>query len=387
MTEEKLNIKITSRHIEWGELGSYISKSVLADDHEFDSICGRMKILFAVSINSMLYDLKKIGTLALDSEWWDQGVNSSVTVYGKQYLVTGDFNYYDDYSVGCMYFNKKHFENRNILEPYQLVRDGSWTFDEFYSIIKDAAEDLNGDGVFDENDFYGYVANLALLSSMMSAFGEQLIFTDADGNMTLNTTTSIINKAQMVADTMLNNDSVLIEERKLGYEKGDLIFPNGQALMTQRLIGGIQGYRSLMEDDFGVIPYPKYEQEQEGYHCISSEGWASAISVPVNCRNIENIGYILDTMGYYSIDTVTEAVIETTIMNKGIRDTDSEEMLRIVFKSKFFDTSCVYDWGIYGTWCDMTFKTNPEIAFSLAKKEASIGKTLENVADIFAELP
>ena len=34
---------------------------------------------------------------------------------------------------------------------------------------------------------------------MMSAFGEQLIFTDADGNMTLNTTVSIINKAQMVA--------------------------------------------------------------------------------------------------------------------------------------------------------------------------------------------
>ena len=89
------------------------------------------------------------------------GVNSSVTVYGKQYLATGDFTIRRLFRRLYVFQQKalKTETSRNHIS----VRDGKYSTN--FPIIKDAAEDLNGDGVFDENDFYGYVANLALLST------------------------------------------------------------------------------------------------------------------------------------------------------------------------------------------------------------------------------
>jgi len=386
LAEETLNIRIVNEQVFWDQLGSTISKSVSAGDSSFEAIIGRLSQLSMIVPNGCLLDLNAIETLNLTNEWWDPQVNTSMTVGGKQCIASGSINYYDDYSITGMAFNKKLFAMYDIAEPYDLVREGKWTFEAFYEIVNNAAQDINGDSQMDENDFFGYVCNAGMMSSMMIAFEEEMTISDGAGGYTLNNGASIIDKATHYADLMLNNDSVIVEERKLGYDKGDLLFPNGQALMTQMLIGSVVGFRQSMTDDFGVLPFPKYDESQANYHNMISQHWASSVSVPATCKDLEKVGYVLDTLGYFSPATITEAVIEKNVMTKSTRDDDSADMLRLMFASKAFDTSIVFDWGVYSIWCDITLKTEPQIASMLEKQAKSINKKIASSIELIENI-
>ena len=122
LTEEALNIKIVNEQVFWDELGETISKSVSAGDSSFEAIIGRLSVLSQAVPNGYLLDLNTIETLDLSNEWWDSQVNASMTVGGKQCIASGAINYYDDYSITGMAFNKKLFANYEIAEPYDLFR-------------------------------------------------------------------------------------------------------------------------------------------------------------------------------------------------------------------------------------------------------------------------
>ena len=78
----------------------------------------------------------------------------------------------------------------------------------------------------------------------------------------------------------------------------------------------------------------------------------------------------------YLGDTVTEAVIEKNVMTKSTRDNDSADMLRLIFATKSFDTSIVFDWGVYNIWMDITMKTEPQIASMLERNAKSVNKKI-----------
>lgn len=387
LAEEKLGISVVSEHIPYDQINTVLTNGLMAGSCDFEALCGRLSDMASSSVSGTLYDVKKIETLDLTHSWWDQSVNDGMTLAGKQYIFSGDINYYDDYAITCMVFNKRLFEDRQIEEPYQLVKDGKWTLDAFSSIVNDAAIDVNGDGEMDENDSYGHVANCAILAYMLTGTGETFTRIDDSGNRVLNMSENILSKAQNLAERYLNNPSVCIEERKLGYEKGDLLFPQGKSLMASILVGVIVDYRSQCEDDFGVIPFPKYDEAQSGYHSLVNHMWASAVAVPAVCADTNKVGYVLDTLGYYSPDTVTNAVIEKNIYTRSARDEESGEMLRMIFASKVFETSIVYNWGIYGKWCDLGMAETPDIVSAFTASEESINKTIADCMQSITENP
>ena len=96
---------------------------------------------------------------------------------------------------------------------------------------------------------------------------------------------------------------------------------------------------------------------------------------------------MLDTFGAYSEKTVKEAVIEKNVMTKSTRDDDSAEMLRLIFDTKEFETSVIFDtWGIYGQWGGMTALTNPNISSTLKSAEKSINKAIQKTIDLMQYL-
>lgn len=133
--------------------------------------------------------------------------------------------------------------------------------------------------------------------------------------------------------------------------KTEMLFPNGQSLfMGDGFVGSINKYRMNMTDDFGVLPFPKYNETQSKYYCLFNSAWGTVYAVPITNPDTERTGYILDVMGYYSTDTVNTAVIEKNVLVKATRDNESAEMLEIIFDSKFFELG---QWGstVYDTVC------------------------------------
>lgn len=353
--EDKLGITVTAAKLgEWTKLLTVIQNHNLSGDTSYDAYCASTWFMFQSSINGLLYNLYDVSSLDTTHSWWDSETIGMYTLNSRSlYFVSGMINYHDDYATTAMYFNKKLCENNNLAYPYDAVRDGSWTYEAFYGYISDFGSDLNGDGKFDENDQYGYMENTAGMSRMLNAFGESVIAVGEDGTITVNDSEKVMSIITRVFDQLfgISNTSTIIAERKLGYDKAELLFPNGQVLfMGDGLVGSINKYRQEMTDDFGVIPFPKYDESQQRYLNMFNTAWGTVYGIPVTNSETERTGYILDVMGYYSPDTINAAVIERNVLTKATRDDDSAEMLEIIFRSKFFELG---QWGstVYGSVC------------------------------------
>ena len=55
---------------------------------------------------------------------------------------------------------------------------------------------------------------------------------------------------------------------------------DSRCLFYFEMLGSYSQFRT-MEDDFGIIPPPKYDEAQENYHAYVSNGWTSTYVVPI----------------------------------------------------------------------------------------------------------
>ena len=59
----------------------------------------------------------------------------------------------------------------------------------------------------------------------------------------------------------------------------------------------------------------------------------------------------------------------------------------MIFASKVFETSIVYNWGIYGKWCDLGLAETPDIVSTFTASEKSINKTIADCMQSITENP
>lgn len=359
-TEEKLGITITGNQLcdSWEKIMTTLQTQITAGDCPYDAVCASGVWMFRSSLNSLIYDMSEIQSVDFNHDWWDTEAIGMYSMGSDNiYFASGMINYVDDYSQSCILFNKVLCSDYGVEYPYQLVLDGKWTFDKLYEYILKLGVDLDGNGKYDENDIYGYYGNGGILNTMIAASGENIVLVDdSDGSVSLNGGERLSNVVRSVFDNLLgDNSAVCIAERKLGYEVGNQMFPRGHVLFAgNMMVGMISEYRLTMEDDFGVIPHPKYDEAQQSYSSLYNYVYGTAYAIPITNDDTERIGWILDTMGYYSTDTIYEAVIEKNIITKSTRDEESVDMLKLIFDTKLYELG---GWSstIYENICNMVY--------------------------------
>lgn len=371
LAEDKLGITITTAKLgEWTKLLTIVQNLNLSGDASYDTYCASTWFMFQSSINGLLYNLYDISSIDTGHDWWDSETIGMYSLGSNTlYFISGMINYFDDYATSAMYFNKVLCDNNNLDYPYDTVKSGKWTYEAFYGYVSDFGSDINGDGKFDDKDRYGYVENTAGMTRILNAFGESVLIIDNEGGITVNDSERVFDIITRVLEQLFGtgNTSTLIAERKLGYDKSELLFPNGQALfMGDGFVGSINTYRQNMTDDFGVLPFPKYDETQEKYYCLFNTAWGTVYAIPITNTDTERTGYILDVMGYFSTDTINTAVIEKNVLTKATRDNESAEMLEIIFDSKFFELG---QWGstVYGAVCGQVNSGKNNFASELEK--------------------
>ncbi|MBQ4289815.1 MAG: hypothetical protein II719_01325, partial [Clostridia bacterium] len=95
-----------------------------------------------------------------------------------------------------------------------------------------------------------------------------------------------------------------------------------------------------MQDDFGVLPYPKYDSQQESYYHRSLP-WMFVI--PKVGQDLDMVGAVMQYGTWLSSYTVLPAYYDITIKQKRVRDEDAERMLDIVHDTVYVDFSDLYD--------------------------------------------
>ncbi len=309
-----------------------IHNSVLAADGEYDLIMHYQAVVPQNIVSGDLLDLNSVPHLTLDAPWWLQEGVEALTYNGKTFMACGDLSLSMLEGINCMFFNKSVADDYDTPDLYELARSGKWTHDAMNEVTKDLFIDLNNDGKRDEGDSFGLVSRKGFIRSYLVTYDTPTM--DAKGNLIWYTerTVSVLEK---LVDFYASNDNFYVAADK----DAQKIFSEGRALLMNATFGQASMLRS-MDDDFGIIPFPKFDEEQEYKTPISNE--TSMICIPITAKDVEMSGFIAEALCRESTDTVANAFYNVALQGKYARDGESLEMIELIRGTLNFDFCWVH---------------------------------------------
>ena len=391
LLEDKLNFEfdVTEIDIESGTIDK-MKSSVMSGEDVYQ--CGflRGENLSPLISEGMFVDLNKMSGLRLDEPYWDQQIRDAASIGENKalYIAGTDFSLMGFGGTICTYFNKDMLEKLGGESPYQLVRDGKWTLDRMKEYAALGAN-LNGDTSFDfsadGNATYGIATWYSGATAMLLGSGEEYIkrgdnnkpYLAIENDHFYNVCEKIAGITSVKGEFIEINDS----SKNKHYE---LAFADSRCLMTIAEIKASNKFRD-MNDSFGILPMPKYDENQENYVCYRAPA-TTYLCVPVTNTTLDETAAVLDAASYLSYTDVLPVYYNVTIAQKGLRDEESIEMLEIIQSSRYFDTGRVFGWTttLYDSIETSLLKGKSDVASKIAnqksKVETNIEKTWEKLA-------
>mgnify|MGYP004624683739 CR=1 FL=1 len=385
--EERFNVDIT-----WSSTGGVNSEvakalnaSVMAGDQSYQLAVNHMYGGFnALIADGLLYDFNKLDAINPDKPWWNKSARENLEIDGVLLTMSGDliYSYYD-----AIYFNKRIMDERKIPYPYEKVLDGSWTWDYLAEITKGVSADLDGDGKWTDADQYGFVLdkNASTMTRLIHSNGMVMASTDENGRPSL--TGMMSDKLQTVVGRYYDfvwGDDRCYYAGTTGETSCDGMFAKGNSMMMHTQTGKLPALRDVTFE-FGIVPLPKYDEAQDGYHTLAS---TQMLLVPADIDDPEFVGVVLEALNAESYRQVVPVLYEVVYQNKYLRDSESEEMFDLIRGSIVYDLNWNYGSGnkISYLIANTVGNRNTDVASFLASNLDAAQAVLDNVYDSIEEI-
>jgi hypothetical protein len=307
-------------------------------------------------------NLLDIENLNLDKLYWTQGFNGIMSNGNQQYMASGAYSISMIRNMYVTLYNKKIFEERKIPDLYGIAVDGEWTAAKQMELIKDLWTDRNGDGARDKGDFYGFVSGTCTsIDPYWVSFNLPFLQVDkvsGEYSMVVNNE-KLVDIFQIMIDLiMMNGDTyntggsgeVDGSHSTTSIKK----FAEGGCAMTTTTVFMIESQlaQSGFTDDYGIVPMPKFNLEQQEYYTHTQDQLTlMGVVSNVDAGRLPMIGAAMDQLSYYSYKEVFPAYYETALSYKYLQNYESKVMLDIIYRSLKIEGCFLYAdiWGLLGT--------------------------------------
>ena len=174
--EEKLNINIAEYKMNEGlySVSDFVNKSVMAGDNSYDAIFGNVLESASMAQSNLIMNLKEVPHIDLDKPWWDKNAENDLSIKNNLYFTTGDIHTMIKACTRLLIFNKKIVQELELGDPYEYVKNDTWTFDVYAKMVKSAYSDVNGNGEFDDEDMYGTIMEVHNPLYLIMGFGDRM---------------------------------------------------------------------------------------------------------------------------------------------------------------------------------------------------------------------
>ncbi len=319
-----------------------------------------------------------------EAPWWDDALLRDTAIADKLYCLAGDVTLGEEELNYGIYYNKALIANYGLESPYDLVKQGKWTIEAMYTAAQGATMDVNGDSVMDKNDAFWIGSDYGLASVLFYGTGGQLAKLSADGTPEIVLYSEQNEKVIELLGNVFCDKGASIMVADIGADGWDVL---DTMLMEDRLlfrpgsIYDINGYREMISD-FGILPNPKYNEQQADYAHIIATHVCPSISIPVTITGdaLDRTVTLLEALGYYS-KAVSTAYYDVNLTTKLARDEESADMFDIIFSTKYYDLGKVFAWGSIEGIISTAVKANGGFASTYQSAEskimAAVEKTLE----------
>lgn len=303
-------------------------------DDGYDLIMLISRNAFSAALRNFLINYERLTYVDTDKEYYFNDINRQFTIGNNTFFAYGSENINVFSLSSALFFNKEIVEERGMGNLYEEARNRTWTFDRLYSLAAEAVNDSNGDGTirFGE-DVLGLIGNYdRTIPCFWVCAGEKLISKDSQDLpvYTANGNERMINIMQEAA-TQFATEAFNVygaDEKRLQ------TFMDGNALFLSTGIGELSKLKAT-ELDYGVLPWPMYDEAQKDYVSRCGDAWLHC--VPTNTKNPERTSVIMQALAYYSYGTVYKAYYDQALTAQYVRDPESVEMMTIILSTLSVD--------------------------------------------------
>lgn len=348
--EERLNVKLEPIFLEQDihggdKLITAIRKSVQAGSDEYDIVANHMSHSTTAIVENMYVNLLDLDYLDFEQPWWAKNFMDEITINGQCYMMAGEASITMIQSMYLLFYNKDIYKNYFADDINDIVLDGKWTLDKLTEFSKATYLDLNGDGLNDEGDQYGYsTTTIRLIDALLGGSNIPLSVMGSDGypEFAIEENPRVYEFVEK-AHTLVKDKTITWEVERSATGETHMLnkFASGSVLFIPYTPMGADHLRE-MSDDFGVIPIPKLNDDQEKYTTYVHNGF-SAFAIVQTSQNPNMAAAVCEAMGAENYRNVTTAYYEVALKVKYSRDDISSQMLDMIRDSIRFDFAYIND--------------------------------------------
>ena len=349
--ENRLGVKITSIR-DTDTIVDKVITTVNGGSADYDVMVEYCWLAAPKTIEGYFADLRATQYIDFEKPWWTQSFNDVVSYHDHQYGITGAMVLSTYRRTYTTVFNKRIFTDANQPYLYDHVENGTWTLDKQAALVPLLHRD-NGNGVQDEEgDVYGFVSNdFISVDPYWAACEIDILSKNEDGDYVWVFDSGVMhNAAEKILNLFFNTDG------------GTFCFPEDDSFQTMTRTMFAEGYAAMatlcihalensalrnMTDEYGVVPMPKYDENQADYHSQMHDAFTIAcIPTTVKGERLEQMAAFLEAMSSASYRIVRPDYYETTLRTKIAQDPQSSEMMDIIINNIHIDAGIIYSHNI-----------------------------------------
>lgn len=353
--EERLDVKFeyTAGPEGWSDANKFFTTTLMSGAEVVDLIWTSGNTLVANGHNASFRDLNDSEYLNFEKPWWNYPAMKEMSLDGKTIsFLYGNLMLIGLRQTGLMYFNKNMFTDfwGDPDELYQLVLDGKWTLDKFNGYCKGIYSDLNGDGKADEDsDRFAYMLSAndqENITHFEYATDISTYKRDKDGIPVIDMSddrsmTIALRFCDIFAKT---NPDICFSSHTFSESGIYDAFANGRTLfLPERFYASTLPQLRNMKDEYGMIPYPKFDDKQQEYtNLIHNSGTMAGVPIAVSDERFEMVTAALEAMASEQYRSVMPAFYELALKTKYSRDEISSQVIDLVYNCSTKDLAGEY---------------------------------------------
>lgn len=390
-----VNMVYTQETVGYDGVANLVRGYVQAAEDSFDLIINDIYGTAPLSVEGAFHNTLNLANFDFSKPYWYSDFMRDITMnYNYQYMLAGDYFIDVLRSSHGMIFNKSLYADMfgDGEALYETVLNGQWTYDVLLDIMSSSYVDTNGNGQKDKNDLYGYVAQqfwgpmIPFLISANPGFVER----DENGYPTI----TVYNERSLTLCDYLEKffDNQGVGAYLVFNDKAEDVianFTSGLSIFIgQQRLGSLEYsvFRS-MEQEIGIIPYPKLTEADEYITSAHDTSEVGLIPITAPEKNLDYISTVIEVLNRETNKSVLPVYYENALKVKYTRDNASAQMIDIIHDNLGDSFALAWSNELDQILMQNTFfqviNSGGEFASYYNSRIKAAEKKLENIIDAF----
>ncbi len=333
----RFGIEMTETSLPYNEAMEEVRKNFMSGDDLYDIVGLVDRDMVTLISEGAIHYIDDVEYINLNKAYWNQSLNKSMTIKGRQLIAYGDMNIpaYDKTTV--LLYNKSLAAEYGVGDLYETVTNGDWTWEKLFEYATAATSDVDGNGM-DEKDKYGWLAApKQICPTVWISSGGMSITKNAEDVPEFTMDGEKMGALLDMAYALTWNNNVWYKNNVNGEDvKDPEIFKESRALFTSTTFGALfDAYYTDLGFEYGIIPHPKQNKSQTEYYTRVEGG--RAYGVPTLISDTSFSGAMLEVLNCESRKLVMPAYYENCLKTRYSSDLDSGAVIDLLSESRVYD--------------------------------------------------